>query len=76
MLKFVIVLVLVALAVYLTVRALDRRAASQAQGRVVAPDDDPNFLADLDFERRRQRKHRPEPGPSASDEQAEDTDQP
>lgn len=59
MLKLLLVVILIAIAVYFTVRALDRRGIApaprrpqQPPPRVVGPDDDPDFLRDLDRRRR------------------------
>lgn len=66
MLKFLLFVILVAIAVYLTVRAIQRRGVApqvprrprpQQPPRVVGPDDDPDFLRDLD----RKRKHPEDP---------------
>lgn len=70
MLKFLLVIAIFALATYLTVRMLERRAGNSkrpAAGRPrpqprprpkpVAPDDDEDFLRDLD----RKRKHPEDP---------------
>lgn len=61
-----LVVILIAVAVYLTVRAIQRRGIAPAPRprarrpeppRVVGPDDDPDFLRDLD----RKRKHPEDP---------------
>ena len=63
MLKLLLVVILIAIAVYFTVRALDRRGITpaprrpQQPPRVLGPDDDPDFLRDLD----RKRKHPEDP---------------
>ncbi len=66
MLKFLLVVILIAVAVYLTTRAIQRRGIAPAPRprprrpeppRVVGPDDDPDFLRDLD----RKRKHPEDP---------------
>lgn len=64
MLRFLLVVILVAIAVYLTVRAIQRRGVAPAPRRpkpppprVMGPDDDPDFLRDLD----RKRKHPEDP---------------
>lgn len=63
MLKFLLVVILIAVAVYLTVRVIQRRGITppprrpQAPPRVQGPDDDPDFLRDLD----RRRKHPEDP---------------
>lgn len=65
--KFLLVVILIAVAVYLTTRALQRRGVAPAPKprprrpeppRFVGPDDDPDFLRDLD----RKRKHPEDPG--------------
>lgn len=68
MLKFLLVVILVAVAVYLATRALQNRGLApevkrpqrkrpQQPPRVIGPDDDPDFLRDLD----RRRKHPEDP---------------
>ena len=64
MLKFLLLVVVIAIAVYLVTRALQRsgqapapRRPRPAPPRVIGPDDDPDFLRDLD----RQRKHPEDP---------------
>lgn len=64
MLRFLLFVILVAIAVYLTVRAIQRRGIippprqpRQQPPRALGPDDDPDFLRDLD----RKRKHREDP---------------
>lgn len=58
MLKFLLVVILVAIAVYLAVRAIQRRGIAPPPRRrpepprVIGPDDDPDFLRDLDRKRR------------------------
>jgi hypothetical protein len=65
-LKFLLVVILVAIAVYLTTRAIQRRGVAPLPRprprrpeppRVIGPDDDPDFLRDLD----RKRKHPEDP---------------
>jgi hypothetical protein len=60
-LKLLLVVILVAVVVYLTTRAIQRRGIAPAparrpsarqQHRIIAPDDDPEFLRDLDRKRR------------------------
>ena len=65
MLKLLLVVILVAVAIYLVTRALQQRSGRPEPGRrrpapprVVGPDDDPDFLRDLD--RRRKHPERPE----------------
>ena len=65
MLKLIVVVALVALAIYLAVRFLDTRGrleegGSAARRRPVAPDDDPEFLRDL--ERKRRKRDGQDPG--------------
>ncbi len=66
MLKFLLVVILIAVAVYLVTRAIQRRGIAptpprrprpQQPPRVLGPDDDPDFLRDLD----RRRKHPEDP---------------
>jgi hypothetical protein len=66
-LKFLLLVILLAVAVYLTTRAIQRRGIAPAPARrprpkqqpprVIGPDDDPDFLRDLD----RKRKHPEDP---------------
>jgi hypothetical protein len=56
-LRFLLFVILVAIAVYLTVRAIQRRGVAPAPRRqdpprFTGPDDDPDFLRDLDRKRR------------------------
>ncbi|GAA4362195.1 hypothetical protein [Nocardioides caricicola] len=66
MLRFLLVVILIAVAVYFTVRVIQRRGVAPAPRRpkppprVMGPDDDPDFLRDLD----RKRKHPEDPEPS------------
>lgn len=61
MLKFLLVVAVAAVVVYLVVRAIQRRGALPAprqqrpEPRPLGPDDDPDFLRDLD-----ERKRHPE----------------
>ncbi|GAA2148831.1 hypothetical protein GCM10009844_27790 [Nocardioides koreensis] len=60
MLKFLLLVILLAVAVYFTVRAIQRRGVlprHQPPPRPFGPDDDPDFLRDLD----RKRKHPKDP---------------
>ena len=66
MLKFLVLVILIAVAVYLTTRAVQRRGEVPAPRlprrprqppRVIGPDDDPEFLRDLE----RKRKHPEDP---------------
>ena len=70
MLKFLLVLVLFAVATYLLVRVFQQRGLMpkpparpkrQAPKRIVAPDDDEDFLRDLD--RKRREPEDPDAGP-------------
>ncbi|MDP3890654.1 hypothetical protein [Nocardioides sp.] len=67
MLKFVIVVVVIALAIYLLVRAAERGSSGQAARRPfspkprppqrpLGPDDDPDFLRDLNRKNRKKRQ--------------------
>lgn len=65
MLKFLLVVILVAVMVYLTVRAIQRRGIAPppprpAPPRPMGPDDDPDFLRNLDRERKRKHPKEPE----------------
>jgi hypothetical protein len=59
--KFFLVVVLVAVAIYLIVRVIQRRGvlptAKPTPPRAVGPDDDPDFLRDLD----KKKKHPEDP---------------
>lgn len=67
MLKFLLVVILVAVVVYLTARAIERRGVAPAPRkprppqRPLAPDDDADFLRDLDRKRKRKRKDPEDP---------------
>ncbi len=66
MLKFVLVAVVFAVAVYLVIRVIQRRGLRGPEGpaggtrrpppRPLGPDDDPDFLWDLDKRKRHPRK--------------------
>jgi hypothetical protein len=65
-LKFLLFVILIAVAVYLTTRAIQRRGTAPAPRRpspppprVMGPDDDPDFLRNLDRERK--KKHPEDP---------------
>jgi hypothetical protein len=64
-LKVLLVVAILGAAVYLTVRLVERRGLPRPkprpQPRVIGPDDDLDFLRDLDFENRRKRKRHPDP---------------
>lgn len=62
--KFLLLVIIFAVVVYLTTRAIQRRGVAPAPRRprpepprVIGPDDDPDFLRDLD----RRRKHPEDP---------------
>jgi hypothetical protein len=66
--KLLLVVILIAVAVYLTVRAVQRRGIAPTPGprprrveppRIIGPDDDPDFLRDLN--RQRKKKHPEDP---------------
>jgi hypothetical protein len=59
-LKFLLIVILIAVAIYLTIRVVQRRGVLPPQGpepRPISPDDDPDFLRDLD----RRRRHPEDP---------------
>ncbi len=67
--KFLLVVIVLGVLVYLLVRVIQRRGIAPASGRrpsppppkprrTIAPDDDPDFLRDLD--RKRKHKHKDE----------------
>lgn len=56
MLKLLLLVVVLAVVVYAVVRLLGRRAQA-VQPLRSNPDDDPDFLRDLDFRRRQQERH-------------------
>lgn len=69
MLKLLLVVILVALTIYLVTRAVQRAGGPELPKRprrrpepprIIGPDDDPDFLRDLD----RKRKHPEDPDPS------------
>ena len=84
MLKFLLIVAVFALATYLAVRALQRTGQGPSlprprprpqPPRIVAPDDDEEFLRDLERKRRREERHQrpeqqdpedPATGPAAS----------
>ena len=59
MIKALVVLLVLAMVIYGVVRLLQRRAGGPAP-RVTGPDDDPDFLRDLN--RRNRRKDEDKPG--------------
>lgn len=64
--KFLLLVILIAIAVYLTVRAIQRRGIAPTPRRqapprrVMGPDDDPDFLRDLDKQRKKNHPEDPE----------------
>ena len=66
--KFLLIVILLAAAIYFTVRVIQRRGIlpdRRPDQRPFGPDDDPDFLRDLD--RKRSRRRKPEdPDPSSS----------
>ncbi|HEY1133942.1 MAG TPA: hypothetical protein VGE77_05140 [Nocardioides sp.] len=71
MLKFALVLAVIAIGVYLLVRALEKRRpggggsiARPRPPRPMGPDDDPDFLWDLNKKVRRPRDPAPDPEPT------------
>ena len=67
MLKFLLIVILLAVAIYFTVRVIQRRGIlpeRPTDERPLGPDDDPDFLRDLDRKWRRRRKPE-DPDPSA-----------
>lgn len=72
--KALLVVALIAIVVYLTIRLIEKRRTGRGSGpirpapgrRVIAPDDDPEFLRDLEQKRRREKRRR--------DEQADEPD--
>ena len=65
MLRFLLVVILVALTIYLVTRAVQRAGGPalpkrpqrrQEPPRIIGPDDDPDFLRDLDRRRKRPEK--------------------
>jgi hypothetical protein len=67
-LKFLLLVIILAAAIYFTTRVIQRRGVlpeRRPEQRPFGPDDDPDFLRDLD--RKRRRRPKPEdPDPSSS----------
>jgi hypothetical protein len=70
-LKILLVVLLVALLIYAVTRLLEKRGGAtprrrpgprQAPPRVLGPDDDPDFLRDLERERRKRQEDEPDAG--------------
>ena len=67
--KILLVVLLIALVIYGVTRAIERRGLSRPQRpqrpqqppRAVAPDDDPDFLRDLERRKRREQEHGGDP---------------
>jgi len=66
-LKFVLVVMAIGLLVYLTVRVIERRGLKPAprrpDPRPLGPDDDPDFLWDLNKKTRKPKKQPDDPEP-------------
>jgi hypothetical protein len=65
--KFLLVVILLAVAIYFTVRVIQRRGIlpeRRPDQRPLGPDDDPDFLRDLDRKRRRRKPEDPDPSSS------------
>ena len=65
--KFLLVVILLAVAIYFTVRVIQRRGIlpqRRSDHRPFGPDDDPDFLRDLDRKRRRRKPEDPDPSSS------------
>ncbi|MFC6154016.1 hypothetical protein [Nocardioides yefusunii] len=79
MLKILLFVFAVALVVYALVMFVDKRVARRKQApKPVAPDDDLNFLRNLEWEQRKERNRRrkdddEEPGDEPSDDDQPDT---
>jgi len=67
-LKLLVLVVAICVLVYVVVRVIDRRGVSST--RTSSPDDDPDFLRDLDRRRREERHRRERDGDGT---QADDT---
>ena len=64
MLKFLLVVIVLAVAIYFAVRVVQRRGLlpqRRPEQRPFGPDDDPDFLRDLDRKRRRRKPEDPDP---------------
>ena len=65
--KLLLVVVILAVAIYFTVRVIQRRGLMperRPEQRPFGPDDDPDFLRDLDRKRRRPKPEDPDPSSS------------
>lgn len=77
--KFLLVVVLVGVTVYLVVRIIERRGIKptpKAPPRPLGPDDDPDFLWDLNKKTRHQKKPPPPPPPTVDTGSDADDDEP
>ncbi|HEX5862312.1 MAG TPA: hypothetical protein VFY58_10740 [Nocardioides sp.] len=64
MLKFLLVVIVLAVAIYFAVRVIQRRGLlpeRRPEQRPFGPDDDPDFLRDLERKRRRRKPEDPDP---------------
>lgn len=69
--KFLLVVIVAAVLIYLTVRVIERRGIKptpKPKPRPLGPDDDPDFLWDLNKKTRKQKKPPPPPDPDTGDE--------
>ncbi|WP_175422353.1 hypothetical protein [Nocardioides jishulii] len=83
MLKILLVVLLVAVTIYLVTRTIERRGGSRSPRgprggaarppRQVAPDDDPDFLWDLERKRRREAKEQGQTPPDQDEANGEDS---
>ena len=68
--KFLLIVILLAAAIYFTVRVIQRRGIlpdrRPDERRPLGPDDDPDFLRDLDRKWRRRKPKPEDPDPSSS----------
>jgi hypothetical protein len=67
-LRFLLVVILLAAAIYFTTRVVQRRGIlpdRRPDQRPFGPDDDPDFLRDLDRKRRLRRRKPEDPDPSS-----------
>jgi hypothetical protein len=77
--KFLLVVVLVGVAVYLIVRIIERRGIKptpKAAPRPLGPDDDPDFLWNLNKKTRHQKKPPPPPTEPDTDDEPGDEAKP
>ena len=65
--KFLLIVILLAAAIYFTVRVIQRRGIlppRRPEQRPLGPDEDHDFLRDLDRKRRRRKPEDPDPSSS------------